>query len=194
MRCFLALCPDADGAERLEILTRPLRQWDLPARWQHHQDYHLTLCFLGHLDHQEAFAVRYSVDELAGSLVRPALALSGLGAFGGKTYPKVLYCGITDAEQRCIDYHHNLCDALSIRPNRDFHPHITLCRPQGPGERLGRGWAEMIGAFGGAEWGPITMSHLVLYESRGGPGQRYHPLHAWPLIPHADEGRARSAS
>ena len=96
MRCFLALVPDGNGLEQLETITRPLRQWDLPAYWQHTEDFHLTLCFLGSNDQQELHGIHYAIDELAGSLIKPQLSLSGLGAFGGKTYPKNLFVGIKD--------------------------------------------------------------------------------------------------
>lgn len=185
MRYFLALRPDNDGLEQLETLTRPLRQWELPARWQHTQDYHLTLCFLGHGDHDEVAAVRYSVDELAGSLTQPALRLAGLGAFGGKTHPKVLFAAVADPEQRCLDYHYNLCELLGVKPNIHFRPHITLCRPQRVPERHPRDWSDLITAFGDADRGPIAMPEIVLYQSlehtNGGP--KYHPVETWPLLP-----------
>ena len=88
MRCFLALVPDGNGLEQLETITRPLRQWDLPARWQHTEDYHLTLCFLGQCDSNELHAIRYCIDEIAGSPGGATGALNGLGAFGGKPIPK----------------------------------------------------------------------------------------------------------
>ena len=184
MRCFLALVPDGNGLEQLETITRPLRQWDLPAYWQHTEDFHLTLCFLGSNDQQELHGIHYAIDELAGSLIKPQLSLSGLGAFGGKTYPKNLFVGINDPEHRCVDYHHNLCEALSMRPESHYKPHMRLCRPRGQGERISRDWSDMITAFGTADWGPINMTHLALYHSRQpkNGGQRYHAVHKWPLL------------
>lgn len=184
MRCFLGLRPDADGCDQLETITRPLRQWQLPARWVHTQDFHLTLCFLGEVDDADIMGVRYSVEEVAGSMPRPSLRLDGLGAFGGKSHPKVLYAAADDPGGACEAYHRDLCEVLGVRPSRHFQPHFTLCRPQRVPEHSPRDWPDLITAFGAADWGPIGVAEMVLYESRppsnGGP--RYHGLASWPLL------------
>lgn len=188
MNYFLALRPTRNVRERLAGVAERLRAWGLGARWVDPEDYHLTLCFLGRLDDAEARTIPWSINDVAGSLCGPTLHLPGLGAFAGKREPRVVYAAVGDESGWCMDLHLDLQDALGERPERHFHPHITLCRPQG-GTDTGN-WPGLLEAHGRADWGDCDVGELVYYRRRQGPGSRYEALERWRIPPTAQRVRA----
>jgi 2'-5' RNA ligase len=184
MNHFIALRPSAEACDRLAALAQRFQAWNLPADWVDPDDYHVTLAFLGHLDAVEAGCMPQAIDLVASSLRRPALELVGLGAAGGRTEPRVVYAALRDAGGLLGDLHRDLCDAAGLTPERAFLPHITLCRPRPPGRGEGPGhgdWRELLTAHGQAEWGPLAVSELVLFQSQARVMPRYRALARWPL-------------
>src|SRR4051812_13252402 len=109
---FLALRLADEPRDRLTIVSERLQAWQLPASWVHPDDYHLTLAFLGRVDPDEARFLPHVVADVAGSLRRPRLRFSGLGAFGGRTEPRVVFAALEDPEAACAGMHLDLCEAL----------------------------------------------------------------------------------
>lgn len=181
---FLGLRPDAATVDRLVALAGRLRAWGLPARWTRPEDLHLTLCFLGPLDAARADTVRRSVAETAGAQRIPELALTGLGAAGGRgEHPRAVFAAVADPEAGCDGIRRDLCDALEREPEPDFRPHLTLCRPSPPepGLPLFRDWPHLLEAHGQADWGACSVSSVVLWRSGGSGASRYETLAEWPL-------------
>lgn len=177
---FLALRLADGPRDRLAAIADRLRAWDLPARWVHPEDYHLTLLFLGDCTDDDLPGIRYAAADLAGSLQQPELELVGLGAQGGRTEPQRVFAACTDPSGRCALTHQGLAAALGETRDLDYKPHITLCRPH-PGPASARSWPELFAAFGEGNWGPCPTTHLVLYRSGSGT-PRYDALASWPLI------------
>jgi hypothetical protein len=67
------------------------------ARWIDPENYHITLRFIGDVDHQTANEVSYSLDRLINSM-RFSVRLTQLGTFGGSK-PRALYAGVEPSEQ-----------------------------------------------------------------------------------------------
>jgi 2'-5' RNA ligase len=185
---FLALRLDDDSRDRLALVAGRLQAWQLPASWLHPDDYHLTLVFLGDLAAEEAQFLPHAIDLVAGSLRRPALRFTGLGASGGRSEPRAVFAGIADAEAACAGMHRDLSEAVDQPAEPRFAPHVTLCRPHFASQRelgaLGpeRSWPRLLEANGLAEWGDCATTALVLYVSRPESGTRYQPLASWPLV------------
>lgn len=181
---FLGLRLSHDSAERLVAVADRLRAWQLPARWTHRDDYHLTLAFLGPVDDIEASYLPEAVAEVAGSLRAPDLSFSGLGATGSSgDGPKYVFAAVNDPEQGCDGMRRDLCEALDLRPEPGFRPHVTLCRPQPvpDGLPLMRDWPHLLEAHGQAHWGACTVTDVVLWRSSGLGATRYETLASWPL-------------
>lgn len=184
MNHFLALSLDDATRDRLERIADRLKAWDLPALWTHGDDYHLTLRFLGKVDDDEAHYLPSAIDLVAGSLRRPRLRLSGLGGSGGRSEPRTVFAAVTDAEHACAHMHRDLGEALDLPVERDFTPHVTLCRPQPSrrdAQRADHDWPALFAAHGLAEWGDCTVTDLVLFRSHPERTPRYAPLARWPL-------------
>ncbi len=182
MNHFLALRPDADARDRLADLARRLRAWELPARWVHPEDYHLTLAFLGHLDRFEAACVAQAINDAASAAACPHLELVGVGAFAGKIVPRVVYAAIEDPSGAGADLDHDLHHALAIRRRKPFAPHVTLCRPRTDPAATTRNWPELLAAAGQGPTLPCRLRDLALLRTanpndRDAP--RYDALATW---------------
>ncbi|MDA3960040.1 MAG: RNA 2',3'-cyclic phosphodiesterase [Planctomycetota bacterium] len=181
MNHFLAIRPDGATRDRLAAIAERLQRWGLNARWVDPEDYHITICFLGHIDAAELRSVPWSVADVGSALCPPDLRLPGLGAFGGRREPKTVYAAVDDPGGWCMDLHLDVHDALGMRPEHHFHPHITLCRPSGRGDG-DDAWPRLLEAHGLAEWGSCVAQELCLLASDPlGDGRRYRTLERWPI-------------
>jgi 2'-5' RNA ligase len=102
----------------LAQVAERLQAWDLPAAWVDPEDYHLTVAFLGELDADEARLLPSAIDLVASGLRCPELRFSGIGAWGGRTEPKVVFAAVEDIGARCADIHQDLCAALPRQRSR----------------------------------------------------------------------------
>ncbi|MFW5846347.1 MAG: RNA 2',3'-cyclic phosphodiesterase [Planctomycetota bacterium] len=181
MRLFFAFDLSESTRERVAAVAERLRAWDLPARWTHPADYHITTLFLGDVPEHEAGSIEYSVDDFADSLTAPALRLPGLGAFAGRQAPRIVYAAVEDRLGWCGEVHRDLAEIISHDVEPHFQPHITLCRPDQQRSADPARWRAVFEANGLADWGPCELTDLVLYRSTGGPGPRYEALQRWPI-------------
>lgn len=184
MRAFFALELGEAARARLEDVCRQLQRWELPARWTHPYDLHVTICYLGDVEEHELGWICHSADTIAGAQVVPHLHMPGLGAFAGRRAPRVVYAAVHDPEEWCAHLHRDLAEAVSVEVEPHYLPHITLCRPRSDAPRGKRSWAELLTAYGQAAFGPCEVTALHLYRSDARPdGQRrYRSLASWPLI------------
>ena len=102
-------------------------------RWTDPTDYHLTLRFIGEVDH----ATFYEIGEaLAGVSLAPfELSLKGLGTFPPRGLPHTLWAGVDTNEslvplKRRID--RTLREIGLESERRNFVPHVTLGRIREP--------------------------------------------------------------
>ncbi len=141
------------------------------ARWIDPENYHITLRFIGDVDHQTADEVADSLDRLSNSL-RFAIRLTHLGTFGGDK-PRALFAGVEPSEElsRLQAAHERVLQRAGLPPEgRKFVPHVTLARLRGvSAEDVARFIAEA------ARFEPLSFipARFVLFSSRdsvgGGP-------------------------
>lgn len=150
------------------------------ARWVDPDNYHITLRFIGDVDHAIADEVSDALDRLANSEAF-TVRLGHLGAFGGDR-PRALYAGVENNEalQRLQAAQERVLQRLGLEPDgRKFTPHVTLARLRGTApEDLARFMA-FAGRFDPLEF---RAGRFVLFSSRdsvgGGP---YLVEQAYPL-------------
>ena len=184
MRLFISIDPPQSGKAYLERLTELLRAECPGWRWVSAGNLHLTLRFLGEVDPETRARLG---EACAAAMARRApgtLALGGVGAFPGRSRPRVLWCGV---EQRPHGWLGHLARELEtiVRgcglpgEDRPFRPHITLARaPRGgrPTPPPGRT------AAGIDPPDPFVVAQIHLVRSHLGPGgPRYETLESWPL-------------
>lgn len=141
------------------------------ARWIDPENYHITLRFIGDVDHQTANEVADSLDRLSHSM-RFSVRLTHLGTFGGDK-PRALYAGVEPGEHlsRLQAAQERVLQRAGLAPEgRKFVPHVTLARLRG-GSALEV--ARFISEAG--QFTPLSfpVGRFVLYSSRdsvgGGP-------------------------
>jgi 2'-5' RNA ligase len=150
------------------------------ARWIDAENYHITLRFIGDVDHQTADEVADSLDRLANSL-RFSVRLTHRGTFGGDK-PRALYAGVENngtlahlqaSQERVLQ-------RLGLTPDgRKFVPHVSLARLRGTSAHELADFMAMAGRFEPLEF---PVGRFVLYSSRdsvgGGP---YRIEETYPL-------------
>ncbi|MEM9999746.1 MAG: RNA 2',3'-cyclic phosphodiesterase [Pseudomonadota bacterium] len=140
------------------------------ARWIDQENYHLTLRFMGDVEHHIA-------DEILNTLrtiKRPKfeLGLSGLGAFGGKK-PHSVFAQPTGSPD-LYDLQAEIarkCQRIGLPPDpRKFTPHVTIARLRKTSPEAVANYLSMRGGFYVA---PFKVDRFVIMSSResvgGGP-------------------------
>ena len=174
-RLFVGLRPSRHMREKLLNLMGGIAG----ARWQDEGQLHLTLKFIGEVDHNQAEDVAAAL----GGISFPALdlALNGVGTFDKKGLHHTLWAGVTPHEAVTILHHkiEQACASIGVaREVRSFFPHITLARMNrstGPVDNF-------VEAHGGLSSAPERFHHFILYESlMGHGGSFYEPVARYPL-------------
>lgn len=152
------------------------------ARWIDVENYHITLRFIGDVDHPTAEEVADSLDRLANSM-RFDVRLTHLGSFGGDK-PRSLYAGIEPSEtlNRLQAAQERVLQRAGLAPEgRKFVPHVTLARLRGS---TALDVARFIAEAGRFKPLSFPVGRFVLYSSRdsvgGGPYvvEQHYPLAA----------------
>lgn len=150
------------------------------ARWIDVENYHITLRFIGDVDHTTASEVTDALDRLVNSEAF-TIRLSHLGSFGGDK-PRALFAGVENnlTLQRLQASQERVLQRLGLEPEgRKFVPHVTLARLRGADAGDLARFLAFSGRFEPLEF---AVERFVLFSSRdsvgGGP---YLVEQAYPL-------------
>lgn len=151
--------------------------------WAPLADYHITLIFLGK-------GISKCWDELEKELT-PVIArypafritLAGIGTFGKKQRPNVLWNGVTadeDLYRLHRDVHKKCSDFGLDLDERPFHPHITLARKWNHAEKLDPSRLHNVLVTGedGCSW---MADKVVLYRSSPNKVPKYRVVTDFPF-------------
>lgn len=162
------------------------------ARWQNDEQLHLTLRFIGEVDHHQAEDIAAAL----GALHAPGIAarIAGVNLFERQGRPHMVWAGVEPhdalaALHRKVD---QLLARVGVAPEtRAFLPHITLAR-------LNRGSgpvASFLALNSDLSSPPFEFGHVTLYESEmGHGGSRYHPVARYPLGENSATSAAATAA
>lgn len=165
-RLFVALEVPHNAAMSLSLLRGGLQG----ARWIDTENYHLTLRFIGDVEHHVADEIVHALERIRRYEFR--LGLSGLGVFGGKK-PHSLFATPT-ASPDLIELQaeiERICQRLRLPADpRKFTPHVTVARLRNtPPETVAR----YLSSRGDFYVPSFTVNRFVLMSSResvgGGP-------------------------
>ncbi|KKB84083.1 2'-5' RNA ligase [Devosia limi DSM 17137] len=166
-RLFTGLEIPADVAFALSLKRGGLTG----ARWIDAENYHITLRFIGDVDHVTANEVADSLDRLSNSLSFQ-LRLTHLGAFGGDK-PRALYAGLelNETLTRLQAAQERVLQRAGLPPEgRKFVPHVSLARLRGA---AAGDVARFIAEAGRFEPLAFGVGRFVLFSSKdsvgGGP-------------------------
>ena len=148
---------------RLSLLSAPLTG----AKWVAADDLHLTLRFLGDIDHRTADEF---IDSILPFTIEPFdMTLTGLGVFGSQR-PDTIWAGAEpkDVLTRLNQWHERAARAAGLEADsRPFVPHVTLARLRGtkPHEV-----AQFLEGRGRIQIPPFRVSRLAIFSARPGTG------------------------
>lgn len=162
-RLFTGIEIPAGVAEALDMLRGGLPG----ARWIDRENYHITLRFIGDVDHD----IADEAAELLSGIRRDAfdLHLDGLASFGGNK-PRAVVAAVApnDALDELQAEQERLMRRIGLDPEpRKFTPHVTLARLR-QGSSLDV--ADYLSARGYFRTAPFRVEEFVLYSARASTG------------------------
>jgi RNA 2',3'-cyclic 3'-phosphodiesterase len=133
------------------------------AKWVAPENYHLSLRFIGEVDH----GVADDIDSALSEIQAPSfpLKISGVGYFGKGDKARILWAGA--APQIHLDHLQAKVESALVRAGlpaegRRFFPHVTLARLKRPDPaRLDA----YVGDHAGFQAMPFSVDRFVLYSS-----------------------------
>ena len=159
MRLFVGVPLPDDIRQRLAMITGGVPG----ARWARPENLHLTLRFLGETDNARAEDIVSELSRIDCEAF--AAVVRGLGAFGDRKRPRILWAGIPPSPP-LTRLHQKVEQALQRAgcgpDHRKFHPHVTLARLKDVQKvKLER----FMTANGHVESRPFTVGGFTLFES-----------------------------
>ena len=132
LRLFVAIELPGEVREALGRLQHELQRRGLEKlRWVRPESIHLTLKFLGETQAEKVPAIQDALARAAGPGKPDQVTLGGLGMFGNRRSPRVLWIGVQSVPE-VFELYTRIADELSgqgfPREQRPFSPHLTLAR------------------------------------------------------------------
>ena len=180
LRLFIALDLPQSLCQSLAGLGRQMGQMGLGLRWVKQDAMHLTLRFLGDVEHERLPAIKGAMEKAAGATEAFWLEARGLGAFPGSSNARVVWAGVHGGVQALCSLAASLEDALEEagfeRENRPFKAHLTIGRAKSrPDPRI---LAQAIAELGHYCLEPFPVDKVLLFQSELKPlGPVYTALH-----------------
>jgi RNA 2',3'-cyclic 3'-phosphodiesterase len=185
MRLFVAIVPPPEVLGELADAVAPLHAARPELRWTGPEDWHLTLAFLGEVEHPVLPELTTRLERAAARHPEQRLAVAGGGAFPGSNRARVVWAGF-DADQPALAALAASVAAGARRAGapppdegRRYRPHLTLARCREPANV-----ADLTSALAGFRGTAFTATGVELVRSNlGGREPRYEYLARWPLKP-----------
>jgi 2'-5' RNA ligase len=151
---------------------------DVAVSWNHEDNLHLTLKFLGNVPVSEIEKLSSAVAASASQIEPFRLKAAGCGSFPARGRPNVLWIGVEDSSSNLLRLHHHLEDNCAnagfSRDARAFHPHLTIARLRKP-----NGARELADVHRSEPFAPepFAVSEVVVFRSELLPkGARHSAL------------------
>jgi len=185
IRLFLAFELPPDIKRVITEVSRTGRELPLGLRWIKSDNIHLTMVFMGNVLEEKIQSIGETAKRVCARTDPFDVSPGGLGFFGNRRHPRVLWMGLNGDIYRMGRFR----DALqkSLKPfgikmeRRPFKPHLTL----GRFKKGARPWPHldhMISEYANLRGRACSLENLVLFKSDLTPGGAvYTKLDVWPL-------------
>jgi RNA 2',3'-cyclic 3'-phosphodiesterase len=174
-RLFTALEIPAEVGRSLSLLRGGLPG----ARWIDPENYHLTLRFIGDIDHVLAREIAFMLGNV--NRLSFELRLDGLTSFGGRR-PRAVVAAVARTQQlfELQAEHERLMQRVGLEPEgRKYTPHVTLARLR---DASSHDVADYLATRHPFRPAPFRVSRFVLYSSRASVGGGPYVIEAaYPL-------------
>ena len=185
IRSFLAFDLPVDIKRIIMAISEDVRQLPLNVRWVNVTNIHLTIVFMGDVQEGQIGPIQEIVKDVCQGYGPFSIAIKGVGLFGSKRNPRVLWVGLDGGIDRMACFKDDLQKGL--RPfgikeeKRRFKPHLTLGRFR-KGARTGTDLEDLLLKYHDLTSPECIIEELVLFKSDLRPGGAvYSKLNRWPL-------------
>jgi len=142
-------------------------------RWVKEENLHVTIKFLGNTREQELARIGELIREAAAQVEPFIVDVQGLGAFGSKARPRVIWAGVERGADALMRLSAGLDEVLAGEgfgaEKRRYVPHVTLARvTSGDGREI----SDMVEKGRRERYGAFDARAITYYSSdlqRGGP-------------------------
>ncbi|MBW8349288.1 RNA 2',3'-cyclic phosphodiesterase [Bacillus sp. IITD106] len=128
---FYALALPDEVKQFLLKVSKQIKEEFPFKKWVHHEDYHITLAFLGHADQARLAQSLQSVKKEMNDFQSFQLNINHTGIFGSPKEPRILWAGVHHSEnlQSLRSKVYDSCIEAGFQlETRPFKPHVTLAR------------------------------------------------------------------
>ncbi|MDD4872242.1 MAG: RNA 2',3'-cyclic phosphodiesterase [Kiritimatiellae bacterium] len=180
IRAFIAVEINSDIKGKINLLQERFRLMGIRAGWVKSANMHLTLVFMGDINNEISNKVCTVMDTVASAEKPFFCEVRGLGYFGKRDKPRVVWADVTGDARFLVDVQNRIY--TSIRPlgiqmdDRPFVPHLTIARIRSPVDvgKLVMGIEEHKEDY----FGKFDVNNLILVKSElEADGPKYTILH-----------------
>ena len=186
IRSFLAFELPVDIKRIIVKVSEDVRQLPLNVRRVNVDNIHITTVFMGDVQEEQIGPIQDVVKDVCQGYRPFSIAIKGIGLFGSRRNPRVLWIGLDGAIDRMACFRDDLQKGL--RPfgikeeTRRFKPHLTLGRFR-KGAKTGTHLDDLLSKYHDLTSPECIIEELVLFKSDLKPGGAvYSKLNGWPLI------------
>lgn len=186
IRSFLAFELPQEIRRTVSQVSQDMRKSPLDVRWTRVENMHLTVIFMGNISTDQLEGIGKAVTQVCQRYGPYNIFLEGMGVFGGRRNPRVVWIGLEgDLERMSIfrdDLQKQLVPFGIKEEKRPFKPHLTLGRFR-KGVNAGIDLNEILSRHQGVTSPQSALGELVLFKSDLKPGGPiYTKLNEWPLV------------
>ena len=185
IRSFLAFELPVDIKRIIMAVSGDVRQLSLNVRWVNVANIHLTIVFMGNVQEEQIGPIQDIVKDVCQGYGPFSIAVKGIGLFGSRRNPRVLWIGLDGTIDRMGYFRDDI--QKKLRPfgikeeKRRFKPHLTLGRFR-KGARAGIHLDDLLSKYHDLTSPECTIEELILFKSDLKPGGAvYSKLNGWPL-------------
>lgn len=185
IRSFLAFELPVDIKRIIMAVSEDVRQLPLNVRWVNVTNIHLTIVFMGNVQEEQIKPIQDTVKDVCQGYGPFSIAVKGIGVFGSRRNPRVLWIGLDGAIDRMGYFRDDLQKGLKPfgikEEKRRFKPHLTLGRFR-KGAITGAHLDDLLSKYPDLTSPECTIEELILFKSDLKPGGAvYSKLNGWPL-------------
>lgn len=153
------------------------------SRWEHYEDLHVTLAFLGSTNTEKLQLTKTLLKDALRNAPSFVLNVNELGTFGKGKDPRVLWADLSKVEELFLlreKVFHACEEAGFILETRAFSPHITLARKW---NGMGPFQTAMLEIWRNFQPEPIPFraNEVVIYQTHLGKSPKYEVIDAYSL-------------
>ena len=182
MRLFIAVDLEGPVAEKVEGLMENLRKIGADLRFVDSRQVHITLKFLGEVDVSRVKGISESIRTALQGIDSFKLSIEGLGYFGSRNSPRVVWLGIGAGKQQLAGIMSRLEQSLAFirREERESNPHLTIARARTA--RNSESLVQEIGLHKDVKAGEVDVKEIKLKQSIAGrEGPEYSDIWVFRL-------------